>query len=435
MLYTSINIFFINGDYMSSKIRPYRLTTFSCFAGIFVQSIICNITALLFIPFMSLYSFTYTQLGALITINFLSQLVVDILFSKAIDKVGFKRIVIPSSILAFVGLTLFALSPLIFENIYLGIIISTIIFASSSGLLEITLSPIVDSIPHPENEKAPAMTLMHSFYAWGMVATIIITTVFLFIFSIEKWQIIIMFFAIIPVINAIMFSKSKFPDAAQKHQRLNGKTLFRSKFYLVALLAIMFGGATEVIMAQWSSTYMEKVLGLPKIYGDLLGMCGFAVMLGLGRTLYGIYGSRININNMLVLGSLFSVLGYIVVSLSPFISLNIVVCCLCGLFASLLWPGIISITSRRFPVSGSFLFAILAAAGDIGAGVGPWITGIITDIALKLDINLYAFSGEQSAIRLGILIVAVFPIGALISNLYLRKNTNKINGENYMKNG
>lgn len=419
---------------MSSQAKPYRLTTLSCFVGIFIQSIICNITALLFIPFMSLYSFTYTQLGALVTINFISQLAIDILFSKAIDKVGFKNIVVPSCILAFVGLTLFAFSPFIFNNIYLGIIISTIIFASSSGLLEITLSPIVDSIPHPENEKAPAMTLMHSFYAWGMVATIIITTVFLFVFSIEKWQILILFFALIPVINVIMFSKSRFPSSAQKHKRLNGKTLFRSKFYIVALFAILFGGATEVIMSQWSSTYMEKVLELPKIYGDLLGMCGFAVMMGLGRTLYGIYGSKIKINNMLVLGSLLSVFGYIVVALSPFVSLNIAVCCLCGLFASLLWPGVISITSRKFPLSGSFLFAILAAAGDIGAGVGPWITGIVTDTALKLNIDISGFSGEQSAIRIGILFVAIFPIGAFLSNIYLRKNSGKPIVENELKN-
>jgi hypothetical protein len=204
--------------------------------------------------------------------------------------------------------------PHIFKNVLYGLIISTVIFSAASGLLEILLSPIVNAIPH--DEKGPAMALMHSFYAWGQVATIIITTLYLYLFGINNWQIIVLLWSIVPAVNFIMFLFAPFPGVIPEEHRLNIRDLIFKPFYIFALLAIFFGAAAEVVMNQWSSTFMEKALQLPKLTGDLLGMCGFALLLGLGRLLYSIYGAKINMNNVLVFSSAVSIICYIVVALS-----------------------------------------------------------------------------------------------------------------------
>lgn len=410
---------------MNKKSKKFRLTTVSCFVGIFVQAIMTNITAILFIPLMSLYNFSFIHLGILIGVNFTVQVAVDIIFSGLIDKIGFKKLVLPANIFSFIGLVVFALTPLIFKNIFLGILISTIIFSSASGLLEILLSPIINAIPN--NDKGPAMSLMHSFYAWGQVLTIIITTLFIYIFGKNYWQIIVIFWSFVPLVNFFMFLKAHFPDSIPEEKRQTIKDLLLDPFCLLAFGAIFCGAATELIMNQWSSTFMEKALLLPKVQGDLIGMCGFAIMMGIGRTIYGIIGGKININNILIKSSILSAICYIVVSISPFNSISLLACILCGLFASLLWPGTLITTANKFPLAGAWIFALLAAAGDVGAAIGPFFTGFIVDnlgenyliinISKILNITL-----EQGALRAGILFGAIFPILATVFHIYLRKN-------------
>lgn len=392
--------------------KSYTLTTVSCFMGIFVQAIMTNLTAILFIPLMDLYGLTYVHLGILVGVNFSTQVASDIIFSGLIDRLGYKKLVLPANIFACLGLLLLGASPYLFNNVFIGILCATIIFSGASGLLEILLSPIINAIPG--NDKGPAMSLMHSFYAWGQVATIILTTLFIFICGNTNWQLIVCLWSIIPLINFIMFSFAPFPGSIPEEHRLEMKDLLFKPFYLLALAAIFFGAGTEIIMNQWSSTFMEKALELPKVMGDLLGMCGFALMLGVGRAIYGIYGSKINIHKVLVGGSLVGILCYLTVALSPFDSLNLIACALCGLSASLLWPGTLIISSEQFPLAGAWMFAILAAAGDIGAAFGPWLTGEVVNQMLLV-------TPEQTAIRLGILIAAIFPLGAMICHLLLTR--------------
>lgn len=401
---------------MEAVHSKYKLTTVSCFVGIFVQAIITNLAAILFIPLMELYGLTYVHLGILVAVNFSAQVASDIIFSGVIDKVGYKRLVIPSTICALIGLILFGMAPYLFDNVFIGILLATIVFAAASGLLEILLSPIINAIPG--NDKGPAMSLMHSFYAWGQVATIIITTLFIFFAGGEHWQIIVFAWAIVPLINFFMFLKAPFPDTISEEQRLGMKDLILNPFYLLALAAIFFGAGTEVIMNQWSSTFMEKALELPKVTGDLLGMCGFAVMLGVGRTVYGMYGHKFNISKALIGGSAIGILCYLIVALSPVDGLNLLACAMCGLAASLLWPGTLIITADRFPLAGAWLFAILAAAGDIGAGFGPWLTGEAVNMML-------IGNSEQVAIRFGILISVIFPVGAMICHIVLSRMKTK----------
>lgn len=397
---------------MKSVYPNYKLTTISCFVGIFVQAIITNLTAILFIPLMELYGLNYVHLGILVAVNFSAQVASDIIFSGVIDRIGYKKLVMPATVFAFAGLILFGVTPYVFDNVFLGILLATIIFAAASGLLEILLSPIINAIPG--NDKGPAMSLMHSFYAWGQVVTIVVTTLLLLVLGRARWQLILVMWAVLPVINFFMFLKAPFPPIIAEEHRQNMKDLILHPFYLVALAAIFFGAGTEVVMNQWSSTFMEKALSLPKVAGDLLGMCGFAIMLGVGRTIYGIYGQKLDISKVLIGGSLAGIGCYIVVALSPINALNLLACALCGLAASLLWPGTLIITADRFPLAGAWLFAILAAAGDIGAAVGPWLTGEVVN-------TLLVTQAEEIAIRFGILAAVIFPIGAVVCHIILAR--------------
>lgn len=402
----------------------YRLTTISCFVGIFVQAIVSNLTAILFIPMMELYGFSYIHLGILVGINFVSQVAADILFSNVIDKKGFRFFVLPTCLIAAGGLLLYASTPLLLPGReFIGIAVSTVIFAFSSGLLEVLLSPIVDAIPG--NDKGPAMSLMHSFYAWGQLATIIITTLFVFLFKGENWQIMVLIWTIVPIICFFLFLKSPFPPHKAEESRQTMKQLFFRPYYLLALAAIFCGAGTEVVMNQWASTFMDKALELPKIAGDLLGMGGFAVMLGIGRVIYGVRGSRMNLHKVLIGGSILSMACYLAVVFCPF-PFNVAACALCGLGASLLWPGTLVITSAHFPMAGAWLFALLAAAGDIGASFGSWLTGFVTDNALGSPILTWLGGNmEQSSMRLGVLVAAVFPLLALLCHIVLQKLSGK----------
>ena len=401
--------------------HTYRLTTVSCFVGIFVQAVVSNLTAILFTPMMQLYGFSYIHRGILVGINFASQVAADILFSNVIDTKGFRFFVLPTCVIAGIGLLLYAATPYLFcGHEFVGIVIATVIFAFSSGLLEVLLSPIIDAIPG--DDKGPAMSLMHSFYAWGQVATIIITTLFIFLFGGENWQIIVLMWAVVPLICFLLFLKAPFPPHNPGAKSQGMKQLIFRPFYLLALLAIFSGASTEVVMNQWASTFMEKALSLPKVTGDLLGMCGFAVMMGLGRLLYGIKGTKINLNKVLMGGSILCVICYLTVTLSPYSALNVAACALCGFGASLLWPGTLVITSAHFPMAGAWLFAILAAAGDIGAGFGSWLTGFVTDnVSDSWLTQLLGGPAEQAAMRAGLMVAVIFPLLALVCHIVLNR--------------
>ncbi len=402
----------------------YRLTMLSCFVGIFIQAINTTVVAILFIPMMKLYGFTYIHLGLLVGINFISQVVVDLVSSPLIDKFNFRHFVLPADLAAMAGLVLFAASPFLFDDILIGLIVSTVIFSASSGLLKVLLSPIVNAIPN--QAKGSAMALMHSFYAWGQVAIIVITTLFLYIFGNQHWQLIVLFWAIVPLLNFFMFFASPFPATVPKQNRQKMKDIIFHPFYLLALAAIFFGTATEVTMNQWASTYTEKVLELPKATGDLLGMCGFAIMLGLGRTLFSRFGGKTNLNRLLIISAIAAALSYVVVALSPILGISLAACIVSGMAVSMMGPGTLVITSEKFPLAGAWIFAILATAGDIGSAVGPFIAGVATDtvrglpVMQKLALTL-GLGIDQLALRGAILVASVFPLLTMVCHFNLRK--------------
>lgn len=387
--------------------EKYGKTYAACFLGIANQAVVTNITAVLFVPFMLLYGFKFWQLGVLAGINFASQIVADCIMTAIIDKVPFRPILIVASALSAAGLVFYGLTPFIFpvRHIYAGIIAATTVFAFSSGMCEVALSPIIDNIPDSKN-KNTAMSLFHSFYAWGQVLCIVITSVYLLILKAENWNYILFFWAVMPI-AALIFSLTAplHKRAAEKSAKDVRKTLF-SPFYIIALLAILCGAASEVFMNQWASTFIYN-LGLGKAAADLLGMCMFAVFLGIGRLLYAAFGNKINVNIALMFGSLFTAVLFIMTGVINNPVLNVVFCMLCGFTTSLLWPGTLVAASKKFPQAGAWMFAALAIAGDIGAGVSPAAAGFIADAA---GFNLTFF------------IISIFPIIALLCHLYLFKN-------------
>lgn len=394
----------------------YKSTTIACYTGNFIQAIVINLTPILFIPLREQFGLSFEQLGFLILINFFTQVLCDIFFSTLVDKYGFRPFILIAHILTVVGFLMFALAPMVLVNPYPGFILATIVFSGSGGLLELLLSPIVNAIPTAE--KATAMSVLHSFYAWGQVAVVLITTLFLFGFGRTTWQWIVVLWTIPAIVNFILFMKVPLAPSVAEEHRQGIRMLILKPFFIVAFLAILLGGASEVSMSQWSSAFMEKALNLPKVVGDIAGMCMFGLMLGVGRLLYGVYGKKINVNQVMSIGAFFAIFCYLVVALSPVNILSLIALAACGFAVSLLWPGTLVITAEKFPLAGAWLFAILAAGGDIGASVGPWLMSVITEQAPRLSVfvglaSTLGLNQEQLGLRLGMLAGAIFPLGAL----------------------
>lgn len=401
--------------------KSYKWTIIACYIGYFVQATVINLVPILFVTLREGYGLSYSQLGALVLINFVTQVIFDVVFSRPVDKYGFRPFVVVAHGICALGLILFSITPRVFsENIFAGFVLSTIIFSGGGGLLELVISPIIDSIP--SDDKATAMSLLHSFYAWGQVTVVVITSIFLFSFGKEKWWIIMMIWAIVPIVNFFIFMRVPLTQKLHESKIMKIRELIKNPIFIVAFFAIMLGAASEVSMNQWAATYMERGLLIPKFVGDMLGMCFFAIMLGIGRAIYGVYGSRININKVMIWGSLGAAICYLVVAISPYNWLSIIACGICGIFVSLLWPGTLVVASSRLPLAGASMFALLAAAGDVGAAIGPWLIGRVTDFTTSnwTSFASYSINSEQFGLRVAILLAAVFPILTMIFHSILK---------------
>ena len=403
----------------------YRSTLVACSIANFVLATVINLTPILFIPLRQQYGLSFSQLGFLIFVNFITQVTFDLAFSRSADRHGFRPFVKIAHVLIFIGFILFATLPQIMPNPYPGLLIATIIFSGGGGLLELLISPIVDAVP--DTVKSTTMAFMHSFYAWGQVVVILVTTFLIFFFDASIWPFIVLFWALFPAANFFLFLKVPIAPQRPVEHLMRIRDLIRQPLYLLAIAAIMFGAASELTMNQWTSAYMEVAMGLPKIVGDTVGMSLFAVMMGVGRTLYGFFGAKINVSRVMILGSLLAAICYLVVAITPYPALGLAACAVCGLAVSLLWPGTLVVAARRFPLAGASLFAILAAGGDVGASLGPWALGLVTEKApgwafLSNLIESSSMTPAQFGLRAGMFIGIAFPLVSLVSHLYLKRS-------------
>jgi len=407
----------------------YKTTLIACYTGYFVQAINVNLLAVIFIPLREQFGLTYAQFGTLIFVNFITQLLINVALSKPVDRVGVRPFVLPSLCVCIAGLILFALTPTLFpQNIYAGFMISVLLTAGGGGLLELCLSPIVDAIPRDEADSSKALSFLHSFYAWGQAAVVLLTSGLLFLGV--SWRAIALMWALIPAADAALFARAPIAEHATGDSAMPIRKLLKAHIFIAALIAIGCGGATEAIIAQYASPFLEKGLGMPKLTGDILGLCGFALFLGLGRVLYGMFGDKINISIALAGGSALAFAAFLTVVFAPTGALPVIAIALCGLFVSLLWPGTLAVTSKGLPMAGASMFALLAASGSLGCSIGPWLDGVVTDFAMHaapngISLGWMTLNAEQFGLRAGLLAAALFPLASLVSQIVMKGISHK----------
>lgn len=400
---------------------------YACYSVNVTMSAVGNLSPVLFLTFRSLYGISYSLLGLLVLINFVTQLIVDLIFSFFSHKFHIAKTVKSIPLIAVFGFLVYALFPFFFpDHVYVGLVIGTVIFSAASGLAEVLISPVIAAIPADDPDKE--MSKLHSIYAWGVVFVIVVSTVFLLLAGGEYWQILALLFMLIPLLSAFLFFGSEIPAMETPKQTAGALKLLRNKGVWLSVFAIFLGGAAECTMAQWSSGYLEQAAGIPKVWGDLFGVALFAVMLGLGRSLYAKIGK--NIGKVLTFGAIGATLCYFTAAISNNSFIGLFACAFTGFCVSMLWPGNLIVASAKFPEGGVFIYAMMAAGGDLGASVGPQLVGIITDAvianpaaaALAADL---ALAPEQLGMKLGMLCGMLFPLVGIFIYWYIWKANKK----------
>ncbi len=393
----------------------YKSTILSCYIGYFTQAIVNNLAPVFFVIFQQDYNISLTQISFLIFINFGVQIITDILSVYTVDKFGCRNSIVLAHIVSTIGLVLLGVLPKILPSPYVGMIIAIVFYAYGSGLIEVMVSPVVDAIP--SESKSSAMSLLHSFYCWGQLAVVLFSTLALKLLGGQNWFILPIIWAIIPFVNIFNFLRVPFAPMVSKEEKTPLRELLSSKTFCLFLLMMLCSGATEMTIAQWSSLFAEKGLGVSKVVGDLLGPGLFALFMGSGRVLYGFLGNKINLRLTLIGSAVLGIICYLLTSLSPSPAIALIGCALLGLGSSILWPGCFSLASRCFPKGGTTLFGLLAFFGDLGCTFGPYIAGIVADL-VKTYTNLGNVLGvgpEQAGLKAGIFVSVIFPLVLLVS--------------------
>jgi fucose permease len=402
----------------------YKHTVIACYLGYITQAAVINLSPILFIVFQVQFHITYEMIGRLILINFGTQLLTDALIVRYIDRIGIRRTALAGHMMVILGFILMTLLPRVMSAPYAGLVIADVIYAIGGGLIEILVSPTIDSLPG--EAKDSAMSLLHSFYAWGQVAVMLLSTLFIRAFGADSWYLLPLLWALVPAFNAFLFARVPLAPAIPHHEKTPLRRLFTSRVFLLAMLLMLCAGASEQAIAQWSSLFAEKGLGIPKLLGDLFGPVLFAAFMGAGRLLYGIWGERINLKPTLIASSVLCIACYGISVFAPIPLLALMGVALSGLTVSLMWPGMLRMTSRTFPMGGTAMFGVLAIMGALGCALGPWLAGIVSDAAPTMPALLRigaaaGLSAEQMALKAGILAAVIFPIGMLVGMLAFGK--------------
>ncbi len=402
----------------------YKHTLRACYTGFITQAIVNNLAPLLFIVFQDKYNISFEMAGRLILINFGTQIAADYIAARYADRIGYRRAAVLAHLFCAVGLISLGVLPGILPDPYTGLMIAAVIYAAGGGFIEVLISPIVDSLPG--DAKASAMSLVHSFYSWGQMAVVLITTLLLKALGTDIWFILPVMWSLIPIYNLFQFLKVPLMPAMPEEEKTPVRELFKTRTFVLALILMMCAGSSELTMSQWSSLFAEKGLQVPKMLGDLLGPFLFALFMGLGRTLYGAFGHKINLRSALVVSGVLCVACYAVTIFvqNPIVSL--LGCAVCGLSVSLMWPGTVSLTAEAWPKGGTAMFGLLAIFGDLGASVGPWLAGLVSDLTLQAQdlVNIgqaYGLNPDQLGLKAGLLSALVFPIMLTVGVSMLKK--------------
>ena len=387
--------------------NQYRRTIMACFVGYIVQAVVNNFVPLLFLTFQRTYDIPLSQITMLVTFNFGIQLLVDLLSVGFVDKIGYRASMVIAHILSAAGLILLTILPEALSSPFLGILIAVMIYAIGGGLLEVLVSPVVEACPSDNKEKA--MSMLHSFYCWGHVGVVLLSTLFFSIFGIDNWKALAAVWSLIPLYNAFVFVKVPMAELMEEGEEgLRIRDLFGLKIFWVLLIMMICAGASEQAVSQWASTFAEKGLGISKTAGDLAGPMAFAILMGTSRAFYGKYGDRIQLDKFMIYSSCLCILSYLGIALLPIPQLSLAACAICGLSVGIMWPGSFSKAAAALPKGGTAMFALLALGGDVGCSGGPTVVGMVS--------SLY-----EDNLKMGILAGIVFPVLLLAGIILCRK--------------
>lgn len=389
---------------MENSTKKYNRTLIACYLGFITQAIAANFTPLLFLMFNKNYEVSLGKIALIPAVFFITQLIVDIICVRAVDKIGYRKCIVTSCLCSAAGLILLAFLPEIFSDPFVGIIISVVVYAIGSGLVEVLGSPIVEACPF--DHKEAVMSLLHSFYCWGSVGVIVISTIFFKFFGMGNWKILACIWAVVPLFNIYNFATCPIeqPNGGEKGMGL--LALFKLPLFWIAIILMICAGASELSMAQWASAFTESALGFSKDIGDLAGPCMFAVTMGLSRAFFGKFGPKISLMRFMIFSGLLCLASYLLASLSILPILGLLGCIICGFSVGIMWPGTISICSPRIPKGGTALFAMLAMSGDLGGAAGPALVGNISQI----------FGNNLKA---GLLAGSIFPVVLILMILLI----------------
>ena len=388
-------------------------TVRASYIGYLTQAITINFAPLLFVTFEKSYQISMGKISLLIALSFLTQLTTDAVVAKISDRLNTRATAIAAHLFAVVGMTGFAWLPDLLPSPFWGLAISVMIAAVGGGIVEVIISPIVEACP--TKEKSAAMSLLHSFYSWGLAGVVLLSTLFFNTVGIENWRILACLWALIPAAGAVAFCiVPLYPldTLSGKEDDKKSHSLLKSRTFWIFFVIMFCAGASEMAMIQWASAFAETGLGIPKAMGDLMGPCAFAILMGGVRTFYGRSEGRISLSRFILVSSILCVLSYLIAALSPYPLLSLVGCALCGLSVAIMWPGTYSLASSRIPFGGVRMFALLAMAGDIGCLVGPTAAGWIAEL----------FGNE---LRIAFLFAALFPLLIILLMVFGLKKTRK----------
>lgn len=388
------------------KQKNYKKTLVACYLGFVTQAITANFTPLLFLTFVNTYGVTFEKIAMIPLVFYLTQLLIDFAATKFADKIGYRTCVVASQVLSAIGLLLMAILPELLSAPFIGILLSVVLYAIGSGLIEVLVSPIVEACPF-EN-KDGVMSLLHSFYCWGAMGVILGSTLFFALFGIEKWKILVFIWALVPLYNAFNFMNCPIERLVEDGKSMGVRELLKTPIFWLMILLMVCSGASEATMAQWASAFTESAIGVSKTVGDLAGPCLFAMFMGVSRILYGKFSPKLDLTKVMLACGTMCVGCYLLASLSTLPILGLVGCALCGLGVGVMWPGSISISSQRCPRGGTAMFAFLALAGDLGAMVSPAMVGGLSEMA-------------GGNLKTGLFVAAIFPLILVVGLLMLRK--------------
>ena len=385
--------------------KNYGRTAVACYMGFITQAISANFAPLLFLTFQKSYGIPLGQIALISTVFFFTQLITDLLAAKFVDRIGYRRCVVASEVLSAAGLIGLAFLPDLLENPFAGILACVAVYAVGSGLIEVLVSPIIEACPFEHKEAV--MSLTHSFYCWGAVAVILLSTLFFRTAGIGRWPLLACLWAVIPLVNIFNFASCPIEHLVEDGKSMTIRQLLgNGQFWLLVLLMVC-AGASELAMAQWASAFTESALKVSKTVGDLAGPCLFAVLMGISRVFHGRFGHKIDLTKFMIGSGILCVVCYLTAGLASSPVLGLAGCALCGFSVAVMWPGSISIASRSLATGGTAMFALLALAGDLGGSIGPGLVGLISQNA----------GGDLKA---GVLSGVIFPAVLVLALLLLQ---------------